>query len=190
MFSLSGPIQACFFSVNRKPIQVFILVSTSTVSLHIPGVCSKAWFFPWPAVLPPCVRLLTFRRRSSFLLSTVLWLPLSEGEKWWNTGHDERPAKTSTTFHGTLPYIKGTSERIRSVLREVGVHVHVAFKSFSTIKSSLLRKRPEKAKALSVVYCIPCGADNCSWSYVGESGLLTWFICLTIAAWSGWKASC
>ena len=46
----------------------------------------------------------------------------------------------------------------------------VALRSHSTIKSSLLKKRPEKAKDLGVVYRIPCTADDCNWSYVGESG--------------------
>ena len=54
------------------------------------------------------------------------------------------------------------------MLKEVGVTV--ALKSPPTIKSSLVRKRPENAKAVGIVYHIPCGVDNCDWSYVGESG--------------------
>ena len=65
-----------------------------------------------------------------------------------------------------LPYFPGTSERIAKALREVGVLA--SMKPISTLKSMLVRKRPESPRIHGAVYDIAC--SDCSWNYVGETG--------------------
>ncbi len=90
-----------------------------------------------------------------------------ECRKWWRTERPNDKAR-SPRFEGVLPYVRGVSERIKNVLKDVGVAV--ALRAPTTMRNLLVRKRPEKAKAFGVVYRIPCSSSDCAWSYVGESG--------------------
>ena len=65
-----------------------------------------------------------------------------------------------------MPYVPGVSERLSGVLRGVGVAA--AMRPQRTLRSLLVRKRPEKAKVLGSVYRLNC--SSCSWCYVGETG--------------------
>ena len=71
----------------------------------------------------------------------------------------------SGTRQRSLPFIHGVSEKISRILRSVGVFT--AMKPQRTIRSQLVRKRPEKAKTLGAVYRRDC--SDCSWCYVGET---------------------
>ena len=94
----------------------------------------------------------------------------AECRRWWTLGSSsDRPAdEDQLPFSGSLPYIPGISERIRGVLREVDVRI--GMKPISTLHKGLVRKRPAPSKQLGVIYELPCGSSDCSWTYVGESG--------------------
>lgn len=91
----------------------------------------------------------------------------AECNSWWSS-RSQSNEEAAPVVKGTLPYIKGVSERIRGVLSSVGVNV--ALKSTTTVRNMLVKKRPEKPKTFGVVYRIPCSTPECNWSYVGESG--------------------
>ncbi len=66
-----------------------------------------------------------------------------------------------------LPYIKGTTEAVRRVLKKYGVGTCV--KPYQTLRQILVHPKDkiEHTKKTEVVYQIPC--KNCSHSYVGET---------------------
>ena len=66
----------------------------------------------------------------------------------------------------SLPYVPGVSDRLSGVLRSTGVTS--VMRPQRTLRSLLVRKRPEKAITLGSVYRLACTA--CSWCYVGETG--------------------
>jgi hypothetical protein len=79
----------------------------------------------------------------------------------------QRGDKSSKKRH-SIPYVRGVSERLGSLLREVGVEA--VMKPQRTIRSFVVRKRPAKGKVLGSVYVIGC--SDCPWKYVGETGRL------------------
>jgi hypothetical protein len=92
-------------------------------------------------------------------------------------GYDERTVsrglsgstgrKRDTTLRRcSLPYVPGISERLSGILRGVGVAA--AMRPQRTLRSLLVRKRPDKASVLGSVYRLDC--TDCSWCYVGETG--------------------
>lgn len=76
-----------------------------------------------------------------------------------------RPADPTDRRH-SLPYFPGVSERISKVLREVGVLT--ALRPVRTLRSLLVKKRPEPSRIFGSVYSIKC--MSCPWLYVGETG--------------------
>ena len=94
----------------------------------------------------------------------------SECRKWWTPcrrrGNDDSIVRPK--FQGSLPYVPCVSERIRGVLKSVGVNV--ALKPSRSLKSVLVRKRPDQPRVLGLVYHVPCPEPGCSWSYTGETG--------------------
>ena len=77
----------------------------------------------------------------------------------------EKPRDTVTTI--SIPYIKGTSERIRRCLSQV--NIRVAFKS-RTVRSLLMKVKPQRSltEHKGVIYQIPC--HDCEQVYIGETG--------------------
>ena len=65
-----------------------------------------------------------------------------------------------------IPYVPGVSDRIGSSLAKAGIRT--VFKPPKGLRSWLSKKRPDKPIDLGVVYNIPCG--ECEWSYTGETG--------------------
>ena len=66
-----------------------------------------------------------------------------------------------------LPYVKGVSERIEKVCRQL--NIKTVFKSNGTLRQTLMRvknKRPEELRR-GVVYEVPC--QDCGRSYIGET---------------------
>ena len=69
----------------------------------------------------------------------------------------------------SIPYIKGTSEHIKRILKKVSIRV--CFESHNTIRRHLCHPKdtvPMKERS-AVVYCIPC--RDCNFVYIGETGL-------------------
>ena len=68
----------------------------------------------------------------------------------------------------TIPYIQGTTERLRRVLKEY--NFKVAVKPNSKLADALLKSkdRVEPLSQTGVVYSIPCG--ECDVQYIGETG--------------------
>ena len=68
----------------------------------------------------------------------------------------------------SIPYIKGTSERIRRCLSRVDIQV--TFRSRATMRSLLMRVRPRRSplEYKGVIYKIPC--HDCDQVYIGETG--------------------
>ena len=66
-----------------------------------------------------------------------------------------------------LPYIKGVSEKVKSVLTKAGVRV--AFKHVRTLANifRIPKARPSEERTKAVVYKYEC--KSCSFSYIGES---------------------
>ncbi|XP_074661617.1 uncharacterized protein LOC141914249 [Tubulanus polymorphus] len=66
-----------------------------------------------------------------------------------------------------IPYIKGTSEQLRRVMKRYGVPVF--FKPMNTLRQILVRPKDklDKSRVVSPVYHIKC--EQCSDSYVGET---------------------
>ena len=67
-----------------------------------------------------------------------------------------------------LPYVKGVSERIEKVCRQL--NIKTVFKSNGTLRQTLMRvknRRPEEARR-GVVYEVPC--RDCNRTYIGETG--------------------
>ena len=93
-----------------------------------------------------------------------------ECKRWWSSASVKlRPENHELRqFHGSIPYVPGLSEKVRDILREVGINV--GMKPSSTLRGLLTRKRPQPAAILGSVYKIPCAEDGCSWSYIGETG--------------------
>ena len=77
-----------------------------------------------------------------------------------------RPRETTSKRRHSIPYVRGVSERLGAILREVGVEATMG--PTRTLRSLLVRKRPAKAKQLGNVYRITC--SSCPWTYVGETG--------------------
>ena len=75
------------------------------------------------------------------------------------------PRETKKKRH-SIPYVRGASERIGAILREVGIET--AMRPVRTLRSLLVRKRPVKPKMLGSVYLLKC--SDCHWKYVGETG--------------------
>ena len=93
----------------------------------------------------------------------------SECKKWWAHSRPDNSAKPAKAkFRGSLPYIRGVSEKICDILHGIGINAGV--KPSSTLRSCLVHKRPHRATELGVVYQLTCAEDGCDWSYVGESG--------------------
>ena len=95
----------------------------------------------------------------------------AECRKWWPTSDGVQASvrkKREESFKGAIPYVPGTSEKIRDVLQEIGVKV--AMKPVSTLRKQLVRKRPRAAERFGVVYRLCCASEGCRWNYVGESG--------------------
>ena len=78
---------------------------------------------------------------------------------------DKQAAQLATI---SIPYIKGTSERIRLCLSRVDIWV--AFRSRTTMRSLLMRVRLRRSpmEYKGVIYKIPC--HNCDQVYIGETG--------------------
>ena len=76
------------------------------------------------------------------------------------------PAQLKEKPTCSIPYVPVVSSRISRILRGVGVTV--AMRPRSTLRSLLVRKRPEQAKVLGNVYRLDC--SSCPWTYVGETG--------------------
>ena len=66
-----------------------------------------------------------------------------------------------------LPYVKGVSEKVKSVLTKAGVRV--AFKPVRTLANifRIPKTRPSEERTKAVVYKYEC--KSCSFSYIGES---------------------
>ena len=81
---------------------------------------------------------------------------------------DEDQEDTDAKKKIFLPYVKGVSERIEKVCRQL--NIHTVFKSNGTLRQSLMRvknRRPVEARR-GVVYEVPCRDCNCR--YIGETG--------------------
>ena len=92
----------------------------------------------------------------------------AEIERWWRCADSTMDGNVNESrVRHSMPYVKGLSEKIASILREVDVSV--SMKPTSTLRSLLVKKRPEPAKILGSVYKIPCGEEGCDWMYVGET---------------------
>ena len=79
-----------------------------------------------------------------------------------------RPLPKSSSFsHTSLPYVQGTTEKIRRILNEIGVKV--AIKPICTIGQNLSSpKDPISAdEKTCVVYDIPC--SDCKLVYIGQT---------------------
>ena len=68
-----------------------------------------------------------------------------------------------------LPYIKGLSEELQRIYHHHGVGVY--HKPYNTIRSLLVhpKDKTDKKDKCGVVYNVPCGAPQCTDSYVGET---------------------
>ena len=68
----------------------------------------------------------------------------------------------------SIPYIKGISERIRRCLSQVDIQV--AFRSRTTMRSLLMRVKPEQfpMEYKGVIYKIPC--HDCDQATLGRQG--------------------
>jgi len=68
----------------------------------------------------------------------------------------------------TIPYVKGTTERIKRVLESY--NIKTAIKPLTTLRQLLSKPKDEVPleKKTGVVYEIPCG--NCEAVYIGETG--------------------
>ena len=94
----------------------------------------------------------------------------AECRRWWPPSKPVRASagREKKRFKGSIPYVPGTSEKIRRVLREAGIHV--GLKPISTLRKQLVKKRPIPAKKFGVVYQLCCASEGCQWRYVGETG--------------------
>ena len=93
---------------------------------------------------------------------------MSECNKWWAPYRQSNtPSQEKKTYRGSIPYIPGVSDRIRSILK--ASDIHVGMKPSSTLKNLLVKKRPAPPTELGIVYQLPCSTDGCNWTYVGES---------------------
>ena len=84
-----------------------------------------------------------------------------------NPKQTEKPEKEDPICSVNLPYIKGTSERLRRSLQKQ--NIRCTFYSQNTLKKTLSRPK-DKIEALekaNVVYKIPC--KDCTKSYIGQS---------------------
>ena len=74
----------------------------------------------------------------------------------------------SKAFTVTLPYIEGTSERLRRAFNTAGVPT--AFKPHQTLRQTLVspKDKVDKLKQSGTVYKIACA--DCHATYIGESG--------------------
>ena len=68
----------------------------------------------------------------------------------------------------SLPYIKGVTEPLTSILQKHDVTV--VNKPFTTLQQQFpaLKFRPSMESQTNIVYTIPC--TNSSWHYIGETG--------------------
>ena len=84
--------------------------------------------------------------------------------KWTSTKY-KQPAPLATM---SIPYINGTSERIRHCLSRVDIQV--AFRSRNTMRSLLVRVRPQWSpmENKGLIYKIPC--HDCDQVQIGETG--------------------
>jgi hypothetical protein len=78
------------------------------------------------------------------------------------------PSRCFSRPSSCIPYVPVVCEKIRKVLSEFDVSI--ALRPHSTLRSSLVRKRPSPATILGCVYQLPCSEPHCSFVYVGESG--------------------
>lgn len=95
----------------------------------------------------------------------------SECKRWLSSHLRNRQPQSDQKvrrFHGSIPYVRGASERISSILGQVDIRV--GMRPPTTLRSLLTRKRPQPAATLGSVYKIPCAEEGCGWSYVGETG--------------------
>ena len=85
---------------------------------------------------------------------------------WLSVSRDDEVEEQNLPRH-SIPYVRGLSEKLTSILREV--NVRTSMKPSTTLRSLLVHKRPEPAKILGSVYKLPCGEEGCSWVYAGET---------------------
>ena len=66
-----------------------------------------------------------------------------------------------------IPYVKGVSEKIKSILTRAGVRT--AFKPIVTLEKVFKKpkERPQEMRTKAIVYKFKC--ESCSFTYVGES---------------------
>lgn len=83
-----------------------------------------------------------------------------------NTDSQDTTEKPKATI--SIPYVKGTSDKIRRVLGKSGIRV--AFRTDNTIRSRLTKVKPrlEEQQQKGVIYKIPC--RNSNQVYIGETG--------------------
>ena len=90
----------------------------------------------------------------------------SEITRGLRTRPSTTPTTPSTRKRCSIPYVRGVSERLGSILREVGIQP--AMRPPRTLRSLLVNKRPIQPKSLGSVYLLQC--SSCPWKYVGETG--------------------
>ena len=80
----------------------------------------------------------------------------------------EAPSTAQKQQSIALPYVQGTSEKLRRIFQQHGVSAY--HKPFNTIKSLLVhpKDQSETHRKCNTVYSIVC--DTCKKEYVGESG--------------------
>ena len=102
---------------------------------------------------------------SEFLLSVANNIKRKET----NTNNSERAREERNTKGlGVLPYVAGTTERIKKVL--VRNDIQVAMRPLSTIQQCLMHPKDRKPnlEQTGVFYSIPC--KDCEIKYLGETG--------------------
>jgi predicted GIY-YIG superfamily endonuclease len=76
-----------------------------------------------------------------------------------------RPPEQDTFSLLTIPYVKGTSEKIRRIAKQY--KIKTVFKSGSTLRSVLTKTKPKSSnQEKECIYQVPC---ECGESYIGET---------------------
>ena len=88
--------------------------------------------------------------------------------KFTNGGQNNNETEAEKSSYISVPYIPGTSERLRKIFRKY--NVEVAHKPIRKLRNELCRLKDTRRtdEKAGVVYKIECG--DCNAKYVGETG--------------------
>ena len=85
-----------------------------------------------------------------------------------DNNHNNNTTKRNITL--VVPYIKGISEKFKTLCKTKGVQVH--FKGTNTLRTQLVNPKDKDPKThkIGIIYHYKCPHINCPEAYIGESG--------------------